>query len=146
MSVSIADVQDGIAALSVNGLRRIYTSRDVPNEMFSRLCPALIPDPDTPLVESESTVLTLGGRGWQRVRTIAYVCLTAEVGEARGAYTNGERTAAVWDALENALCDFVQTGIHRVSPVLLAGKFPVNDHSGKAFFGFTVRVSYLIDY
>lgn len=150
MSVSLTDIQAAIAVLAVPGLKRIYTSADVPNEMFSRLCPALIPDPDTPMVDSSSSVLTLGtmggGRGWKRPRTIAYVCLTAEVGEARGAFTHGQRTAAVWDAIENAFCDFEMEGIHAAGPVALTGAFPVNDHSGKQFFGFTVRYSFLTSY
>ena len=145
-SLTLLQLQNAIAVLAVPGLQRIYTSADVPNEMFSRLCPALIPDPDTPLVESASTVFTLAGRGWNRTRTLGYVCLTAEVGEARGAYTHGRRLADVWDGLENVLCDFQLSGQHHSGPVVLAGKFPVNDHSGKLFFGFTVRYSYLTSY
>jgi hypothetical protein len=149
MAVSLIQVQQAIAALAIPPLKRIYTSVDVPNEMFSRLCPALIPDPDTPLLDSNSTRQTLGNSplaGWRRTRTIAYVCLTAEVGEARGAFTHGQRTADCWDAIENALCDFVMDGLHDVKPVVLAGKFPVNDHSGKLFFGFTVKMTYLTSY
>lgn len=146
MSVSFVQVQDGIAALAIVGLKRIYTSADVPVEMFSRLCPALIPDPDTPILESQSDVITISGRGWSRTRTLAYVCLTEEVGAARGAYMHGARLAQVWDGIENALCDFEMAGIHRVSPVRLEGNFPVNDHSGKQFFGFKVRISYLTSY
>lgn len=146
MSITLTQIQDAISALAVPWLKRIYTSRNVPNEMFSRLCPALIPDPDTPMVDSTSNRLTLAGVGWQRPRTLAYVCLTAEVGEARGAYTHGERTAQAWDAIENALCDFAMNGMHMSGPVQLAGKFPCNDHSGKLFFGFTVRYTFLTSY
>jgi hypothetical protein len=149
MAVTLLQVQSAIAALAVPGLKRIYTSANVPNEMFSRFCPALIPDPDTPLVESVSNRLTLGGvglAGFQRPRTLAYVCLTAEVGEARGAYTHGARTSLVWDALEDALCDFATAGLHSTGPVALTGAFPVNDHSGKLFFGFRVRLSILTSY
>lgn len=149
MPVTLIQVQDAIAALAVPGLKRIYTSANVPPEMYSRLCPALIPDPDTPMVDSESLRLTLGQMGnvgFQRPRTIAYVCLTAEWGEARGAYTHGARTAIVWDELENALCDFAMEGLHQAGPVALAGRAPVNDHSGKLFFGFTVRYSFLTSY
>jgi len=149
-SITLIQVQDAIAALAVPGLKRIYTSANVPNEMFSRLCPALIPHPDTPMVESSSTVKTLGGSnlfvGWQRPRTIAYFCLTAEVGELRGAYTHGARTAILWDAIENKLCDFSMPGMHKAGPVVLGGQYPVNDHAGKAFFGFTVSFSFLTSY
>jgi hypothetical protein len=149
MSVSFLQVQTAIAALAVPGLKRIYTSANVPAEMFSRFCPALIPHPDTPLLESTSTRLTLGGvglAGFQRPRTLAYVCLTTEWGEARGAYTHGARTSAVWDALENALSDFALEGLHNVGPVQLAARAPVNDHSGKYFFGFDVRLTFLTSY
>lgn len=149
MSVSMLDIQTAIAALTVPKLKKIYTSATVPNECYSRLCPCLIPDPDMPMVDSQSQRKTLGTTalaGWQRPRTLAYVCLTAEVGEARGAYTHGQRTSDVWDAIENALCDFAMDGLHYLGPVQLSGKFPVNDHSGKAFFGFTVRISFLTSY
>src|SRR5690348_5685080 len=146
MTATLLEVQTAFAALAVPGLKRIYTSADVPNEMFTRLCPALIPHPDTPLIDSTSQVKTLGGRGWQRARTIAYVCLTAEVGEARGAYTHGQRTSAVWDAIENAACDLQIAGLHRSGPVQLRGRFPVNDHSGKLFFGFDVFYTFVTSY
>lgn len=149
-SLRFTAVQDAIAALAVPGIVRIYTSRNVPEELWSRLCPCVIPDPDSPIIESNSQRLTVGtlsgGSGWMRPRTLAYVCLTAEVGELRGAYINGERTALVWDALENALCDFRMDGQHQTGPVVLAGAFPVNDHSGKLFFGFKVRYTYLTSY
>lgn len=150
MAVTLAALQAGVAALTVTGLNKIYTSATVPNECFSRNCPVMIPHPDTPLVDSTSTPLTLGlgggQRGFQRARTAAWVVLTAEVGEARGAYTHGAKTSAVWDALEAALCDFELTGIHRAGPVQLRGRFPVNDHSGKLFFGFDVYYTFLTSY
>ncbi len=149
MSVGLIQIQDAIAALAVPGLKRIYTSANVPDEMFSRLCPALIPDPDTPLLTSQSTRQTLGNSpsvGWRRPRTVAYVCLTAEISEGRGAYTHGQRLSDVWDGIENALADFTLAGLHASGPVEMRGKFPCNDHSGKLFFGFTVRYSFLTSY
>lgn len=146
MAVSLLDVQTAVAALPIAGLKRIYTSANVPHEMFDRLCPALIPHPDGPLVDSQSTTFTIGGRGWKRPRTIAYTCLTAEVGAASRAGTHGQAVSTIWDALENALCDFQMDGLHYVGPVQLIGKYPVYDHAGKAFFGFDVRLSYLTSY
>lgn len=149
MSVSFIDAQAAIAALTVAKLNKIYTSANVPNECFSRNCPVLIPHPDTPLVESTSDRLTIAGApstGFLRPRTLAFVCLTAEVGEARGAYTHGQRTSDVWDALENALSDLQIAGTHRAGPVRLQSRFPVNDHSGKLFFGFDVFYSFLTSY
>ena len=150
MSVSLITAQSTVAALAVPGLNRIYTSADVPNELYSRLCPVLIPHPDTPLIESASTRKTLGtlggSVGHERTRTLAWVCLTAEVGEGRGAYTHGQRTSAIWDALEDALSDLEIPGTHRAGPVQLRGRFPVNDHSGKLFFGFDVFYTFLTSY
>lgn len=146
MAVTLLDIQNAIAALSVQGLKRIYTSANVPHEMFDRLCPALIPHPDGPLAESQSSTLTMGGRGWKRPRTVAYACLTAEVGAVSRAGTHGQAVSVIWDALENALCDFAMDGLHYVGPVQLIGKYPVYDHAGKAFFGFDVRFSYLVSY
>ncbi len=146
MSISLLDLQRGIAALAVPGLKRIYTSADVPFEIFERLCPALIPHPDSPLVDSTSTPQTLAGIGWVRPRTIAYVCLTVEMGTISRAGTHGRRLSEIWDALENALCDFAIDGIHRAGPIQLAARYPVYDHSGKPFFGFDIRYSYLTSY
>lgn len=150
MSVSLITAQTAIAALSVAKLNKIYTSANVPNECFSRNCPVMIPHPDTPLMDSTSTRLTLGtlggSVGFSRLRTLAYVVLTAEVGEARGAYTHGQRTSDVWDALENALCDLDLAGTLRAGPVQQRGRFPVNDHSGKLFFGFDVFYTFLTTY
>jgi hypothetical protein len=149
MAVTLLEVQSAIAALAVPGLRRIYTSADAPYEMFDRLCPALIPHPDTPLVESVSTALTIGGvaaQGWLRPRTLAMVCLTTEMGTVSRAGVHGRRLAEIWDTLEGALCDLVFEGLHRVNAVTLSGRFPVYDFSGKPFFGFDVRYSYLTSY
>lgn len=146
MAVTLLAIQDAIAALSVSGLKRIYTSANVPHEMFDRLCPALIPHPDGPLADSVSSVITLGGRGWKRPRTIAYTCLTAEVAAVSRAGTHGQTVSLVWDGIENALCDFTMDGLHYVGPVQMIGRYPVYDHAGKAFFGFDVRLSYLTSY
>lgn len=147
MSVTLLAIQDAIAALSVPGLKRIYTSANVPLEMFDRLCPALIPHPDGPLEASQSARLTMGASaGWKRPRVIAYTCLTAEVLTVSRAGTHGRVVSETWDALENALCEFAMDGLHYVGPVDLAGRYPVYDHSGKAFFGFDVRLSYLTSY
>lgn len=150
MSVTLLQVQDAIAALSVPGLRRIYTSANAPHECFERLCPCLIPHPDSPLVDSASARLTLArspyGSGWQRPRTLAYVCLTAEVGTVSRAGAHGQRVSEIWDALENALCDFSMDGLHAVGPVQLAGRYPVYDLAGKPFFGFDVKLSILTSY
>lgn len=149
MTVSLLQAQSAIAVLAIPGMKRIYTSANVPHEMFDRLCPALIPHPVTPIVQSDDTVLTLGGtatRGWQRPRTLAYICLTAEMGAVSRAGTHGQRLSQVWDALENALCDFAMEGMHNAGPVQLAGSHPVNDHSGKEFFGFEVRFTFLTSY
>ena len=149
MSVGLLQIQSAIAALAIPGLKRIYTSANVPFTLYDRLCPALIPHPVTPIIQSDSSVLTLGGaaaRGWQRPRTLMYTCLTAEMGTVSRAGTHGQRLSQVWDALENALCDFAMEGLHNAGPVQLAAAHPVNDHSGKEFFGFEVRFTFLTSY
>lgn len=158
MSVKLADVQTAIAALSISGIQRIYTSTSAAKESFMRDLPVLMPDPSRPMEGGRSDRKTVGripGQAmWVRTRTLNYVCLVAEVGAGR---KPGDYAVAASDALEdveNAFCDFATSGIHYVGPVVIgdvgvmqdAVSAGVNPQQARQFIGFTVQVTVTMSY
>ena len=146
MSISLTALQDHFAGLTMDTVRRIYTSANAPVTVQARDLPALLPDPAQPLASSNSARLTMGGPGWVRRRVLNYVCLVAEAGTERNPAASAERLAQCIDAVEDAFCDDLPPSIHGMPEIVITGAGLLNDPSGKQFHGFSVSVSVTMSY
>lgn len=146
MSVTLTQLQEDFAQTGVAGVRRIYTSSDMPAGVQARDLPALMPDPSQPLASSQSTRLTMGGAGWKRERVLNYVCLVAEAGTGRNPADHAERLAACIDSVENAFCDWAGQAVIGLPIVSIGGAGILTDASGKQFHGFPISVTVTLSY
>lgn len=154
MSVTIAQVQTAIASLPIEGVKAIFTSANVPVDVYNRALPVLMPDPSRPVESSANERLTVGGAAWVRQRTFNYVCLVAELGSGRKPGSSQGSLSTVMDAVENAFCDFAMAGIHKVTGVVIrdvgivqdATSAGVNPQQARQFHGFTVTLTVLMTY
>ena len=140
-SVTIAQVQDAIAAVSIPGVLRVFTNTTAPVELFQRDCPALLPDPARAVEVSANVRQTLGGATWRRAVTLNYVCAIAEVGAGRAPREFGAQLSSVMDAVQNALCDLAAPVVIAIQSVTVGGAGIVTDATGKQFVGFTLQVA-----
>ena len=150
VSLTLIETQEAIGALGIAGIRRIYTSANVPREIYGRDLALLMPDPAQPMTSSQSTALTLGGRGWGRTRVLNYVCLVAEIVAGRSEADHAEALAQAIDAVENAFCDFTATGLHNVGPVNITSVGRLFDSTtgtnSRQFVGFQAQLNVSMSY
>lgn len=147
MSITIAELQESLASISIPGVRRVYTSASAKKELFARDLPALLPDPVRPVETITSQRITLAG-SWKRDLILNYVCLVAEVGAGRGPHDYAERTSQLAERIQNAICDWKPQGAHYITSVITADMGLLSDAVGAAldpsrarqFSGFTLTI------
>jgi len=141
--VKIATVFDSISKLSVNGVS-IKDVDQIPEEVLSRHCPVMFPDPSSPVsnVRVEPQSFGAGTAGKNNVLyTLNYVYIHAPVGSDRYITKNVSAMVAKFALVMNALIanDSV-TGAVDIEPKL-AGEFGVvEDAVGNKFWGFMLAI------
>lgn len=156
--LTIAQFQFAYSRVTVEGVKRIYTSKDVKEEFQSIQLPAIIPDPIRPLdyslSERASGMDERGRAWWSRTRVMNYVCLVAQVGQGRTIGSYAELASDLADAVENSFCDFGMDGLANLGPVRISDFGVLDDAVSSAlpnagsvkFLGFTVQVQTLTGY
>lgn len=145
--IQLTALQESLAAHGIPGLRRIYTGRDLPRELYARDLPALLPDPAQPIESLVSTRMTLGGAGWITISVLRYVCLIAEAGQGRSPADHAERISQVMMRVHATLCDWSPDRVHAVRNVQIGDVGLFADPSGaKQHHGFGVRIELLTSY
>lgn len=156
--LTIAEFQDGYSHVTVDGVKRIYTSTTAKQEFQSIQLPAIIPDPIRPLdyslSERASGMDERGRAWWSRTRVLNYVCLVAQIGQGRTVASHAELASQLADAVENSFCDFGMDGLANLGPVRISDFGVLDDAVSSAlpnagsvkFLGFTVQVQTLTGY
>lgn len=142
MATNINALTRDLQRIAIDGVKRIYNATDAPVELFTRDCPALVPDIGAWLESSVSTRKTsrnvnVGGM-WHRERTWNYTMFHSEAGDGRKPGAAMGTLADLVDATENALCDWVPAGAMEIVNVSIGRVGIVRDASDKQFIGFPV--------
>ena len=147
MALAPVAVATAIATLNMRGVR-VLDLHDLPDEVFARDCPLLMPNPESFLTGFSVTRETFGSdsAAFKMAHyTFNYLLLYREVGEGRGLFDHYEGLVETWGVLLDAL---IANSVLNSSAVI--DGFPasadigiVNDPTGKQFFGFRLAVQIL---
>lgn len=145
MALSATTVSAAIAALSVTGMKSIRDVTNIPEEVDTRACPVLFPDPENWLdagqgtVDEETTFGTPTTRFWQVHRGYNYIFLYKEAGDGRGIKSHYSGGSTLLDALVTAITELDVSGVD-VESVSHTRFGLITDPAGKNFFGSFVTV------
>jgi hypothetical protein len=145
MALSASAVSAGIAALSISGMKSIRDTDNVPDEVDTRSCPIMFPDPEMWLdagegaPEEETTFGTPSTRFWIVHRTYQYIWLYREAGDGRGLKSHYTGGSLMLDAIVTAAVALDVSGvdIQGVSHTRLG---LITDPSGKNFIGSFITI------
>lgn len=147
MTLAATTVSAAIANLSITGMKSIRDVTDIPDEVDSRACPVMFPDPNAWLdasegaPEEETTFGTPSTRYWVVHRGYNYIWAYREAGEGRGLKSHYSAGSTMLDAIMTAIValDVANVDVQGVSHTRFG---VITDPSGKSFYGafITVRV------
>ena len=147
MTLAATTVSAGIAALSISGMKSIKDVDGIPDEVSTRECPIMFPDPNNWLdagegaPEEETTFGTPSTRYWVVHRGYNYIWAYREAGDGRGLKSHYSAGSTMLDAITTAIVALDVSGVD-VQGVSHSRFGVITDPSGKSFYGafITVRV------
>ena len=146
MALAATTVSAAIASLSVTGMKSIRDVDAVPEEVDTRNCPIMFPDPNNWLAAGsgapidETTFGTAGTRYWVVHRSYNYVWLYKECGDGRKLSSHYSAASTMLDALVTALVALDVSGVD-VESVTHGPLGVVTDAVGTQFWGSMISVA-----
>lgn len=145
MALAATTVSTAIAALSVTGMKTIRDVTGIPDELESRSCPCMFPDPENWLeagegtIEDETTFGTPSTRYWVMHRTYQYVWVYAMAGDGRGLKSHYSGGSTMLDAIVTAITQLDVAGVD-VQGVSHTRFGVISDPVGTKFYGSFITV------
>ena len=116
---------------------------DIPDEVLSRHCPIIFPQPGEIAGNYENSPGTFGGASayWSVTRNISFIYLHSPIGEGRSAFSAYAGMADKADAMIEKFMELAITGIDVLSVKIDGFSKPIEGPAGNQFFGFTVNMT-----
>ena len=145
MTLAATTVSAAIAGLSISGMKSIRDVDGIPDEVDTRMCPIMFPDPNAWLdagegaPEEETTFGPAASRYWIVHRSYNYIWAYREAGDGRGLKSHYSAGSTMLDAIMTALVALDVSGVD-VQGVSHTRFGIITDPSGKSFYGAFITV------